>query len=195
MLRPNRNGERGFADLEHALRAAAPAPFDSSRREALRGRILVSLGAQERRRSWLPSLPQSRWVVAPLGAGLAVVVVAVGWPAAGRIVVDRGAGTADSALVMRLEPGEALAAFGPTTVLSAAKSVQAAIASGSRLRLLEDGPVFRLALDGGSGTFSAAGRPMEVSGSGWTLTMRDGVASIVSAGQMATVTVIERICE
>ncbi len=181
MLRPNRNGELEFSDLESALRATAPALFDGARREALRSRILSSLREQERRRSWLPVVPAGRWVAVPLAAGLAVAVVAVSWPAAGRIVVDRGAGTTDGALVMRH----------PTTVLSMTNGVQADIASGGRARLLDDGPVFRLALDAGSGTFSAAGRQMELMGSGWTLTMRDGVASVVSAGQTATVTVTD----
>ncbi len=181
MLRPNRNGELEFSDLESALRATAPGLFDGARREALRSRILSSLGEQERRRSWLPVVPAGRWVAVPLAAGLAVAVVAVSWPAAGRIVVDRGAGTTDGALVMRH----------PTTVLSMTNGVQADIASGGRARLLDDGPVFRLALDAGSGTFSASGRQMEVMGSGWTLTMREGVASVVSAGQTATVTVAE----
>ena len=191
MRQPSQDTSFPLRELEQVFRASAPSAFEGARREALRSRILSSLGEQERRQRWLPASPAGRWVAMPLGAGLAVAIVAVSWPAAGRIVFDRGAGTTDGALVMRLEPGEALAAYDPTTVLSTGNRVQADIAPGGRVRLLDDGPVFRLALDAGSSTFSATGRQMEIMGSGWTLTMRDGVASVVSAGQTATVTVTD----
>lgn len=72
--RPDDTFELRF--IEEALHSFAPPRLSAERKEALRLRIMSSLGEQEQKQPGFGILPRERWVLVPAGIGIIATILA-----------------------------------------------------------------------------------------------------------------------
>ena len=178
MLRRRPDNRFEYRDIERALYRMQPPSLAPERRDALRARVMASLGEQEalRRAGILTPDFGDRWVAVPAGVGLAAAIIAGiyahrhlegGTGTSAPAVTFAGELQFDGAPVGELRPG-------PTFVAAAYTQVSL---GDQVVVLLERGASFSFAsLDGdvtvypsgGRSTVVTGGAPTHVIGKGWS---------------------------
>ncbi len=198
MLRRRPDNTFEFRDIERMLYAAQPPSLAPDRRDALRLRIMASLGEQDElhRTGTLTPVFRERWVAVPVGVGLAVAIISginaynAHYLNDGRVTEATFAGqlSLDGASVGEIRPGPTFVAVVETNVHLGDEVVVG----------LEKGTSFSYATsqDGDITVFPGLGvttivtgtHATDVAGSGWSARLgADSAATFTTMNDMLTI--------
>ncbi len=202
MLRRRTDGLYEFRWVESAVASAAPERLSAERREALRLRVMASIGEQDAAagRRFVPELMRERWILVPAGMAVGATIVAAlhAWaidhsqnedPMRARIA---GEATIDGTRSAEAGPGQAVFARSDAW-LAFADGTRFGMTEGTLLRYSQssDGGTV-VELSSGDVTFVSAATALEVHRASLALSVApNSVARITLTADGTLVGVIE----
>ena len=195
MLHRRQDNTFEFRDIERALYSIQPPALSRERKDALRDRIMSSLGEQEalRQAGILTPVFRERWIAVPAGVGLAVAIIA-GIRAYEAYGPTSGNGSSETTFAGELSLGGSPVDElrpGPTFVASTAANVHLGnevvlmLQRGASFSYRFSGSEMTVEAAGGSATVVTGARPVHVVGEGWSA--RLGVDSAAQFAVSASV--------
>lgn len=185
MLRRRPDNTFEFREIERVLYSIQPPALAPERKDALRARIMSSLGEQDALRAAGILTPafRERWVTVPVGASLAAAIIAGIYVYAQTTEGDGGEAdvafvgqlSLDGSPVDELRPGLEFIALSHTNV-TLGKGVALLLEQGASFSYLEAEGQVTVHPVAGSSTVATGDTPANVVGAGWTA--RLGVNSI-----------------
>jgi hypothetical protein len=200
MLRRRPDNTFEFREIERMLYSVQPPALAPERRDALRVRIMASLGQQDAPRSAaLPLLPpfRERWVAIPAGVGLAAAVIAGMKYYEGTLqdgdVYARISGpvTVDGAYAERAEAGDLLVAVNAADI-DIGTQFRISLEAGARFSYYESDGQFTFRPHAGTATLVTGNRDAFLIGDGWSGRIASGsLAQFTASAEALTVHVLD----
>lgn len=179
MLRRKQDNTFEFRDIERMLYSIQPPALTAERKDALRLRIMASLGEQdEARRGFAPLNFRERWIAVPAGAGLAAAILAGAYimnPEQSGTSIN-GTVTWNGVAIDRPQPGQMMVAVSNAQVRISA-NILVSMDAGARFSYAESGGNVTLQPLGGR-TMVTTSEPTTVAGSGWSARMGPGSTAV-----------------
>lgn len=179
MLRRRHDDTFEFRDIERVLYSIQPPALAPERKDALRLRIMASLGEQEEARRGLAALTiRERWIAVPAGAGLAAAILAGAYimnPGQSAAPIS-GTVTYNGVAIERPQPGQLMVAVS-NAQLRISSNILVSMDAGARFSYAEsNGNVTLQPLSGR--TMVTTTEPATVAGAGWSARMSPGSTAV-----------------
>ncbi|HMO96970.1 MAG TPA: hypothetical protein PKD27_12700, partial [Tepidiformaceae bacterium] len=196
MLRRRPDNIYEFREIERMLYSIQPPALAPDRKDALRSRIMASLGEQdELRRAALPLLPEfrERWIAIPAGVGLAAAIIAGmthyprgADPTNGLTARVAGPVMVDGNVSAEARGGDLLEALSAATI-DIGSHFRVSLEPGSRFSYYESDGKLTFRPYSGTATFVTGGRDAFLVGDGWFGRMATGTVAELSVSSDALV--------